>query len=171
MLKLWVAGLAIISLSACAQQSAYEAAVEDLEPRYCYKSLAGVTCYEKPYHRDEKRLVNFFGPAPHLYEKPAAAPAPRRDAPEAITYWVKDPEPIPTPAPRGDLADRPWLTKKAGVEAGPSASPESYRVRRNGASYIIKRLPKAQADDPVAPKGDTEADPDKLNQTADSGSI
>lgn len=171
MLKFWVAGLAILSLSACAQKSAYEAAVEDLEPRYCYKSLAGVTCYEKPYHRDEKRLVNFFGPAPKRYEKPATLPEPRRDAPEAITYWVKDPEPIPTPAPRGDLADRPWLTKKAVVEVGPSVDPEGYRVRRDGASYIIKKVPQAQPDELITPKGDTEADPDKLNETADSGSI
>ena len=64
MWKIVVAGLAILSLSACVHKSAYEAAVEDEEPRYCYKSLAGLTCYEKPNHRDEKRLVNYFGSAP-----------------------------------------------------------------------------------------------------------
>ena len=31
-------------LSACTQKSAYEAVVEDMEPVYCYKSLAGVQC-------------------------------------------------------------------------------------------------------------------------------
>ena len=35
-------------LSACTQKSAYEAAVEDMEPVYCYKSLAGVQCYQEP---------------------------------------------------------------------------------------------------------------------------
>ena len=138
MLKMVMTGLAIVSLAGCTQKSAYEAAVEDLEPRYCYQSLAGVTCYETPFHRDEKRLVNYFGPAPKRYEKQAPAPKPAYYAPESVSYWVKDPEPIPTPAPTGDLADSPWLTKKAGVEAGPSASPVSYSVRRDGATYIIR---------------------------------
>lgn len=175
MFKIFIAGLALVSLSACAQKSAYEAAVEDLEPTYCYKSLAGVTCYEKPFHRDEKRLVNFFGPAPKRYEKPEALPEPRRDAPQAISYWVKDPEPIPTPAPAGDLADRPWLTKQAAVETGPSASPHSYRVRRAGATYIIKEVPPAEIQavegDKALPKADTETDPEKLDQTADAGTF
>ena len=68
MWKIVVAGLTILSLSACTHKSAYEAAVEDEEPRYFYKSLAGLTCYEKPNHRDEKRLVNYFGPAPMRYK-------------------------------------------------------------------------------------------------------
>ena len=62
MWKIVVAGLTILSLSACTHKSAYEAAVEDEEPRYFYKSLAGLTCYEKFNHRDEKRLVNYYGP-------------------------------------------------------------------------------------------------------------
>ncbi|NQV98699.1 MAG: hypothetical protein HQ483_03285 [Rhodospirillales bacterium] len=168
MLKIFVAGLGILSLAACAQKSAYEAAVEDLEPRYCYQSLAGVTCYETPYHRDEKRLVNYFGPAPKRYDKPAVPPKPVYDAPEAVNYWVKDPEPIPTPAATGDLADRPWLTKKHAVEATPSADPVSYRVRRDGATYIIKEVPAAA---PEEPERDTQADPEKLDQTADSGTF
>ena len=32
-------------LSACTHKSAYEAAVEDMESVYCYKSLARVQCY------------------------------------------------------------------------------------------------------------------------------
>jgi len=108
-----IAGATLI-LSACAQKSAYEAAVEDFEPRYCYRSLGGVMCYETPYHRDERRLVNYYGPAPVRYDRPEAAPDPERTAPDQINYWVKDPEPVPTISAKGDLADRPWLSKEGG---------------------------------------------------------
>ena len=131
MWKIVVAGLTILSLSACTHKSAYEAAVEDEEPRYFYKSLAGLTCYEKPNHRDEKRLVNYFGPAPMRYEKPEALPLPKRIAPDMVNYWVKNPEPVPTTMPKGDASDRPWLIKTS-VEVGPSDSPDSYRARRHG---------------------------------------
>ena len=61
-------------LSACAQKSAYEAAVEDMEPVYCYKSLAGVQCYQEPSFRDERRMVNYFGPTPRRFGRPKLAP-------------------------------------------------------------------------------------------------
>ena len=61
-------------LSACTQKSAYEAAVEDMEPVYCYKSLAGVQCYQEPSFRDERRMVNYFGPAPRRFGPPKLAP-------------------------------------------------------------------------------------------------
>ncbi len=172
MWKFGIIALAALSLSACAQKSAYEAAVEDEEPRYCYRSLAGVTCYDKPNHRDEKRLVNYYGPAPMRYEKPAPAPRPTYYAPEAVNYWVKDPEPIPNAVGHGDLSDRPWLTKKAAVEAGPSASPESYRVRREGASYIIKEIPQVLTAKPEpAPEVAPKAEAEKTIEEAESGEI
>ena len=59
-------------LSACAQKSAYEAAVEEFEPVYCYQSLGGVSCYKKPNFRDERRMVNYYGPAPKRYDRPRA---------------------------------------------------------------------------------------------------
>lgn len=118
MWKIAVAGLAILSLSACAHKSAYEAAVEDEEPRYSYKSLAGLTCYEKLNHRDEKRLVNYFGPAPMRYEKPEAVPLPKRIAPDTVNYWVKNPDSVPTAMPKGDASDRLWLTKKTLLRPG-----------------------------------------------------
>ncbi|MBT3660341.1 MAG: hypothetical protein HOB37_11300 [Rhodospirillaceae bacterium] len=96
-------------LSACAQKSAYEAAVEEFEPVYCYQSLGGVSCYKKPNFRDERRMVNYYGPAPKRYDRPAPPPEQVLFAPEPVNYWVKDPEPIPRPAPKGDLADRPWV--------------------------------------------------------------
>jgi outer membrane lipoprotein-sorting protein len=61
-------------LSACTQKSAYEAAVENMEHVYCYKSLAGVQCYQEPSFRDEQRMVNYFGPAPRRYDRPKLAP-------------------------------------------------------------------------------------------------
>ncbi len=97
------------ALGACAQKSAYEAAVEDREPVYCYQSLAGVVCHEKPNFRDERRIVNYFGPAPKRYERPAQPPAQKLFAPEPVNYWAKDPEPLPRAQPQGDLADRPWI--------------------------------------------------------------
>ncbi|MCW9034896.1 MAG: hypothetical protein OQJ97_11810 [Rhodospirillales bacterium] len=54
----------ILLTSACGYVSEYEKSVSDFEPTYCYKSLAGVECYEEPYHRDKRRLVNYFGPSP-----------------------------------------------------------------------------------------------------------
>ena len=99
LLFLLTAGL---TLAACANKSAYEAAVEDREPVYCYKSLAGVQCYERPHVRDEKRLVNYFGPAPVRYDRPAPAEAPLLKAPPPVDFWVRDPEPVPAldPVPR-----------------------------------------------------------------------
>jgi len=110
MKNLFIIACATFALAACAEKSAYELGVEEFEPRYCYKSLGGVSCYQTPYHRDERRMVNYYGPAPVRYDRPEAAPDPVRSAPEQIDYWVKDPEPIPTIAPKGDLADRPWLS-------------------------------------------------------------
>ena len=57
-------------LGACGYVSEYEKAVYDWEPTYCYKSIGKVVCYKEPYHRDEKRLVNYFGPDPSRYDKP-----------------------------------------------------------------------------------------------------
>ncbi len=66
---------------------------------YCYQALVGIDCYPAPNHRDERRLVSYTGPAPETYPKPLPPPDPRLYAPEQISYWVKDPEPVPTAAP------------------------------------------------------------------------
>jgi len=147
MKTLFVLAGAAIALSACAEKSAYESAVENLEPRYCYQSIGGVTCYQKPFVRDERRLVNYYGPAPQRYDRPVPAPGPVTGPPESVAYWVKDPEPVPTVPPRGDLADRPWLQKTpvqlydpdedmAGVDAflqefDASSAPSSNAARHN----------------------------------------
>ncbi len=101
---------ATAGLSGCGYVDKYEEQVYDREPVYCYKSLAATQCFNEPNHRDQRRLVNYFGPHPSRYDPPPAQPEPELQAPPAIDYWVKDAEPIPRPAPSGDLADRPWLS-------------------------------------------------------------
>jgi len=108
------------ALSACAQKSAYEAAVEDREPVYCYQSLGNVVCHEKPNFHDERRMVNYFGPAPQRYERPAPAAEQKLSAPEPVNYWVKDPVPLPRAAPKGNLSDRPWIAGAPAYDAAAS---------------------------------------------------
>lgn len=89
-------GLAAL-LGACENAVRYEAAVRSWEPTYCYQTIGEAACYEVPYHRDERRLVSYFGPHPRRYEKPVPPTPPTPVPPAAINYWVKDPEPIPCP--------------------------------------------------------------------------
>ena len=86
-------------LGACGYVSEYEKAVYDWEPTYCFKSIGKVVCYKEPYHRDEKRLVNYFGPDPSRYDKPEPPERAPHAPPQMVNYWVKDAEPIPRPAP------------------------------------------------------------------------
>ena len=58
---------AIFFLGAC------EHRVAECKPLYCYQSIGAVQCFSTPYHRDEKRLVNYCGPHPDSYDKPAAS--------------------------------------------------------------------------------------------------
>ena len=104
-------------LGACAQKSAYEAAVEGYEPVYCYKNLGGVICHKKPNFTDERRMVNYYGPAPERYERPASPPEQKLFAPEMVNYWAKDPEPLPRAKPHGDLTDRPWIAGAPNYDA------------------------------------------------------
>ena len=62
-IRIATVGLAVF-VGACGYVSEYEKAVYDLEPTYCYKSIGKVACYREPFHRDERRLVNYFGPIP-----------------------------------------------------------------------------------------------------------
>ena len=76
---------------------------------YCYQALVGVDCYKTPNHRDERRLLAYTGPAPETYPKPAPPPEPRLYAPEMVSYYVKDPEPVPTSPPRARSVQRESL--------------------------------------------------------------
>lgn len=86
-------------LGACGYVSEYEKGVYDYEPVYCYQSLGGVQCFDTPNHRDERRMVNYYGPSPTRYDKPAPPPTPQFFAPPPIDFFVRDPEPVPEPVP------------------------------------------------------------------------
>lgn len=68
------------------------------QPTYCYQSIGYVQCFATPFHRDERRIIGYFGPPPSNYPKPAPPPPPVLTAPAMTDYWVKDPEPVPQPA-------------------------------------------------------------------------
>jgi len=102
-------------LAGCGYVSDYEAAVYDEEPVYCYQSLAGVSCFDTPHHRDQRRIVNYYGPAPERYEAP--------DPPPMVNYFVRDAEPVPRPRPHGNIDDRPWL--KPAPETGAAAEADA----------------------------------------------
>jgi hypothetical protein len=96
-------------LAACGYVSEYEKDVYDYEPVYCYQSLAGIQCFEKPNHRDEKRLVNYYGPAPSRFDRPEPPAPATLHAPPAVDFYVRDREPIPEPAPPRETTRLPWL--------------------------------------------------------------
>ncbi len=87
------------SLSALFEE---EAAVQP-DPVYCYQSLGrstgSVTCYQTPVHRDQRRLVNFYGPHPETYPRPAPPAPARLSPPPSVDFYVRDPEPVPPEAP------------------------------------------------------------------------
>ena len=107
-----------VFFSACGYVSKYEEGVYDYEPVYCYQSIGAVECYAAPKFRDEKRLVNYYGPAPERYDRPDPPPEPNLVAPAAVNFFVLDPEPIPRPSPTAaGPEDLPWLNAKAPTKA------------------------------------------------------
>ena len=120
-------------LAACGYVSEYEEGVYDYEPVYCYRSLAGIECFDKPNHRDEKRLVNYYGPAHSRFDRPEP-PAPAiLHAPPAVDFYVRDREPIPEPAAPRETTRLPWLK---GATVAPVAS-SSSRVDVPVASPVL----------------------------------
>ena len=125
-------------VGACGSVSEYEKAVHDFEPVYCYQSLgrsvSGVECHRTPKHRDERRLVNYYGPHPSRYDRPEPPPPPTLSAPPAVDFYVRDPEPIPEPVPlrvrtkpeaderRTAQATEPSRDRKAGPAAGDTSA-------------------------------------------------
>ena len=77
-----IVSLLVFLLAGCVSyESAYEKAVYDEEPLYCYRSLAAVDCYRKPDRRSDTRLVNYYGPAPARTRPPKLPPAAELQAP------------------------------------------------------------------------------------------
>ncbi len=69
-----LAGLAAGSgLAGCGYESAYERAVYDAEPVYCYRTLAEPDCWRDPDPAADRRLVNYYGPSPRRTEAPERA--------------------------------------------------------------------------------------------------
>ena len=116
-----LAALTILVAGCGSYDSPYEQGVYDYDPVYCYRNIGGVSCFDTPHHRDERRLVNYYGPSPDGYDRPEPPPKPRLDPPPVANYYVRDPAPIPRPAPHGALDDRPWLS--FGFEPTPEAQP------------------------------------------------
>ena len=119
-----LAVFAILTLSGCTTyESAYERAVYDDEPVYCYQSLGSVDCYRKPYRRDDARLVNYYGPAPSRTPPPKSPkaveprPPPAEEAavqpkpPPVAGEAVAEPKPTPGQPPAGN---EPQAQAKAG---------------------------------------------------------
>ncbi len=73
--------------------SAYEAAVFDFEPVYCYRNLGDVDCHAAPVYRDRRRLVNYFGPSPTRTAAPET-PDIRLYPPPPVFWFWRDPEPV-----------------------------------------------------------------------------
>ena len=84
-------------------ESRYAEGVADYEPIYCYRNIGDVSCYKRPDFRDERQLVNFYGPSPRRYERPAPPPKPVLEPPPPADFFVRDAEPVPMPD------ERPWL--------------------------------------------------------------
>ena len=97
-----LAAFAILGLSGCVSyESAYEKAIYDDEPVYCYQSLGAVDCYRKPYRRDDARLVNYYGPAPARTRPPKLPPAAELQAPPAAEEAPNAQPPAGAQAARG----------------------------------------------------------------------
>jgi len=94
-----LAALASVLVTGGCGAGLFSADGKDDRAVYCYQALVGIDCYPAPNHRDERRLVSYTGPAPETYPKPLPPPEPTLYAPEQVSYWVKDPEPVPTAAP------------------------------------------------------------------------
>jgi hypothetical protein len=119
-------GLAAL-LGACSYVDEYERHVHGWEPTYCYQSIGGVGCFRTPYHRDERRLVNYFGPHPSRFDKPEPPEPAPHSPPGMVNYWVKDPEPIPCPSPARQMCEfqgfRPAAAMTGdGAKAGAAAA-------------------------------------------------
>ena len=86
---------ALFALSACGYKDAYEEAVYNEDPRYCYQQLGGISCYSEPSHRDAARLVNYFGPHPERYDHPEPPSRLESVAPPPIAFYSRDMDPVP----------------------------------------------------------------------------
>ena len=127
-------------LGACSYVDKYEEAVTGMEPTYCYKSIGAVECYREPFHRDARRLVNYFGPHPSRYDKPdPPEPAPHAPPP-MVNYWVKDAVPIPRPSPTGKASNLSWLDPARVKAQVAKAEFTRLSASRDGTDALLERM-------------------------------
>lgn len=116
---LWLAASAGLVAGCVSYETDYERAVYDLEPVYCYQSLADVMCGRQPSDRDRRRLVSYFGPAPSKYEPPPPPRLAKAAAPVRIKAYYRDPEPPPGP-PRPPSHAAPPPSLPPALQAAPA---------------------------------------------------
>lgn len=91
--------LAVAVVGCGEKDTPYVAAIRDELPVYCYQTLAGVDCYAKPNFRDERQLVNFYGPPPRDFERPRPPAPARLDPPPEVDWYCRVAEPDACPLP------------------------------------------------------------------------
>ena len=147
-------------LGACGYVDRYEAGVYHYEPTYCYQSIGAVRCYRTPNHRDEKRLVNYYGPSPTRYEKPAPPPKRVLYAPPSVSFYVRDPEPVPQPvlprsvavAPSDTDTVREYETNLMLAPTSPTSLEFKVPILPTTATPAPQKAADAAASDPAAPQ-------------------
>ena len=140
MVKLFFSAGLLALLGGCSYVDTYEEAVYDLEPSYCYQSIGGVECFREPFHRDERRLVNYFGKHPSRYDKPEPPEKAIHTPPEMVNYWVKDAEPIPRPAPSGNVANLPWLDPELRAEEANKREFDRLAAKPDATFALLKKM-------------------------------
>jgi hypothetical protein len=139
--------LLMIGLAGCGgYETAYERAVYDAEPVYCYRTVADPDCYRVADPASNRRLVNYYGPSPRRTEAPRPAEI-RLDPPPADTDAAAggagraeapamgDGAQPPMPGPLAASADaRAWEGRDPGTSAErPPTTRPTTRARRSGA--------------------------------------
>jgi hypothetical protein len=115
----WCAGLVLAGgLAGCGgYESAYERAVYDAEPVYCYRTIADPDCYRAADPASERRLVNHYGPSPRRTKPPRPAEI-RLDPPPPAEGQATGAEPRAAQVMGGERAQPPRpLAQAASADA------------------------------------------------------
>lgn len=96
--------VALFAAGCGSDRTAYERSVAKEEPVYCYQTLAGIDCYKRPDFRDERMMVNFYGPPPADFERPEPPEAAELTAPPPVDHYcrVGEPDACALPPPVAD---------------------------------------------------------------------
>jgi hypothetical protein len=131
----WLVGTFLLTSGCTSYESAYERSVTDYEPVYCYQSLGGVTCHRQPNHRDARRLVNYYGPAPSKYEPAEPTELAELAAPPEGGTAVRDAEPKVVAVRPGDVTTQAAMTPRGGATAKEGEATKVVYVREEGGDW------------------------------------